>query len=81
MDAGAAMTVGAAAVSLSNYSGNNAAATRTGSPSAGTMTATGTPFASVYPNNGTVSGITALSGGRIIANQAPPPASPGTPST
>ena len=69
VDAGATMTVGAATVSLNNYYGNNGGNTY-GITVAGTLTATGTQFTSVYPNNGTISGLTALSGGRIIANSS-----------
>ena len=63
------MTVGAATVSLNNYYGNNGGNTY-GITVAGTLTATGTQFTSVYPNGGTISGLTALSGGRIIANSS-----------
>ena len=56
-------------MSLSNYSGNTGGGAirdhRRRDPSGRRR-----PFTSVYPNNGTVSGLTALSGGRLVADPA-----------
>ncbi len=66
VDAGAAMTVGAASVVLDNYNGGSY-----GINVAGTLTTTGTSFTTYRGNNYAAGdGITALTGGRIIANSA-----------